>query len=415
MTSPRVAYVLRAFPRLSETFILHELLALKARGIPVRVFALERVDAPLMHPEAEQLLPEVTFVSAREPAPWRGRASVPQKQRRWAAAGRRIGKQLRAWGATHVHAHFAGPAATAAAFAAEEAGITFSFTAHAKDIFIDSLDWRWLAWLGAQAHAVVTVCDYNRRYLRRRMPRARVVRLYNGVDLVRWVARPSSNGGARASGRELNGAVPKPGPVVTVGRFVRKKGFDVLVEALAILRDRGTPLETVMIGDGAEHAAVKARARELRLGRLVRFPGALTHTQVMRIMRRASLVALPCIVDRDGNQDALPTVLLEASACGVPAVATRVAGVPEIVRDGVTGRVVAPGDAEALADALAYMMSSPRRRARMGAAARRRAESKFDQRRASHTLARLFAESSRFVSAATRIQESPLANRTAVL
>lgn len=404
MSTPRVAYVLRAFPRLSETFILHELLALRARGIPVRVFALKQADAPLMHAEAERLLPEVTFVSTRESVSWRGSSSVPAAQRRWAVAGRRIGKELRAWGATHVHAHFAGPAATAAAFAAEEAGITFSFTAHAKDIFVDSLDWKWLAWLGAQAHAVVTVCNYNRRYLRRRMPDARVVRLYNGVDLERWAARPARKA-----------AAPSIGPVVSVGRFVRKKGFDVLVEALGILRDRGTPLKAVMVGDGAEHAAVKARAKELKLGRWVRFPGALTQQQVMRIVRRASLVALPCIVDTDGNQDALPTVLLEASACGVPAVATRIAGVPEIVLDGVTGRVVAPGDADAFADALAYMMTSPRRRARMGAAARRRAESLFDQRRASHALARLFAESSRLSQPASRPQESTRAHRTAVL
>ncbi len=400
MSSPRVAYVLRAFPRLSETFILHELLALKARGVDVRVFAFERVDGERMHPDAALMLPEVTFVSAKEPAMWRGPAVVPAKQRRWAHAGRQIGLELKAWGATHVHAHFAGPAATAACFAAETAKITFSFTAHAKDIFVDSLDWKWLAWLGAKAHAVVTVCDYNRRFLRRNMPDARIVRIYNGVNLDRW-APPAR----RAA----------DGPVVTVGRFVRKKGFDILVEAIALLRDRGLAVKTVMVGDGAEFEAVQARAKELKLGRLVRFPGALTHPEVMKIMRKASMVALPCIVDTDGNQDALPTVLLEAAASGLPAVATRVAGVPEIVKDGVTGRVVAPGDAKAFADALADMMKSPRRRALMGTAARRRAERMFDQRRASHALVRLFAESCRSAQAPPRLQESPRAHRTAVL
>lgn len=400
MSSPRVAYVLRAFPRLSETFILHELLALKARGVDVRVFAFERVEGERMHPDAALMLPEVTFVSAKEPAMWRGPAVVPAKQRRWAHAGRQIGLELKAWGATHVHAHFAGPAATAACFAAETAKITFSFTAHAKDIFVDSLDWKWLAWLGAKAHAVVTVCDYNRRFLRRNMPDARIVRIYNGVNLDRW-APPAR----RAA----------DGPVVTVGRFVRKKGFDILVEALALLRDRGLAVKTVMVGDGAEFEAVQARAKELKLGRLVRFPGALTHPEVMKIMRKASMVALPCIVDTDGNQDALPTVLLEAAASGLPAVATRVAGVPEIVKDGVTGRVVAPGDAKAFADALADMMKSPRRRALMGTAARRRAERMFDQRRASHALVRLFAESCRSAQAPSRLQESPRAHRTAVL
>jgi len=400
MTSPRVAYVLRAFPRLSETFLLHEILALRARGVAVRVFAFERVQDELMHPEAERLLPEVTFLDATEVEDWRGPAIVPRKQRRWAAAGTRVGRELRAWGATHVHAHFAGPAATAACFAAREAGITFSFTAHAKDIFVESLDWNWLSWLGAQAHAVVTVCDYNRRFLRRRMPEARIVRLYNGVDLERWTP-PASR--------------PENGPVVTVGRFVRKKGFDVLVEALAILRDRGTPVRAIMIGDGHEHEAVQARARELRLGRLVRFPGALTQPEVQRVLRRAAAVALPCIVDTDGNQDALPTVLLEGAACGLPAVATRVAGVPEIVRDGETGRVVAPSDPVALAEALADVMRSARRRARMGRAARARAERLFDQRRASRTLARLFAESCRTTNASSRPSEHGDAPRAAVL
>ncbi len=400
MSHPRVAYVLRAFPRLSETFILHELLALKARGVDVRVFAFEQVDGERMHPDAAGMLPEVTFVSAKEPATWRGPAVVPVKQRRWAHAGRQIGLELKAWGATHVHAHFAGPAATAACFAAETAKITFSFTAHAKDIFVDSLDWKWLAWLGAKAHAVVTVCDYNRRFLRRNMPDARIVRIYNGVNLERW-APPAR----RAA----------DGPVVTVGRFVRKKGFDILVEAIALLRDRGLAVKTVMVGDGAEFEAVQARAKELKLGRLVRFPGALTHPEVMKVMRKASVVALPCIVDTDGNQDALPTVLLEAAASGLPAVATRIAGVPEIVKDGVTGRVVAPSDALAFADALADVMKSPRRRALMGTAARRRAERMFDQRRASHALARLFAESCRSAKNPSRLQESPRAHRTAVL
>jgi len=418
MSTPRVAYVLRAFPRLSETFILNELLALRALGIPVRVFALERVTGERMHPEAERMLPEVTFVEPRGLAQAGARAKhgpgwslVPAKQRAHADAGRRIGLELKAWRATHVHAHYAGPAATAAAFAARTAGIPFTFTAHAKDIFVDSLDWKWLAWLGAQAHAVVTVCDYNRRFLRRRMPGARVVRLYNGVDLERW--RPS-----HAAGR--NGAHPRAGvsdvgPIVTAGRFVQKKGFDVLVRAMAILRDRGTPLRAVLIGDGVERRPVQALARSLRLGRWVRFPGAVTHAHVMRAVRRAAIVALPCVVEEDGNQDALPTVLLEAAACGVPAVASRVAGVPEIVRDGVTGRLVEPGDAEALADAIASLMSSPHRRARMGAAARRRAESKFDRRRASLALARLFARSGIPARTPTRLQESPRAHRASVL
>jgi glycosyltransferase involved in cell wall biosynthesis len=233
------------------------------------------------------------------------------------------------------------------------------------------------------------------------MPDARIVRLYNGVDLERW----APVGAKRAV----------DGPVVTVGRFVRKKGFDILVEALAILRDRGTPVKAIMVGDGSELENVQARAKALKLGRLVRFPGALTQPQVQKVLLGASLVALPCIVDTDGNQDALPTVLLEGAAMGLPAVATRVAGVPEIIRDGETGRVVAPGDALALADAIAFLMKSSRRRTQMGVAARRHAERLFDQRRASQTLSRLFAESSVSSQRPPRSQESPRAHRTALL
>ena len=394
MNSPRVAYVLRAFPRWSETFILNEVLAQRALGTEVRVFALERVRDPWMQPEAARLLPEVTFVASAEPRRWNGPAAVPRNQRRWSLAGRAIAAELVAWGATHVHAHFAGPAAVAACFAAQAAGIPFSFTAHAKDIFVASLDWQWLRWLGERAHAVVAVCDYNRRFLRRRMPTARVVRIYNGVDLERWAPRMRH---ARAPSQR----------VVTAGRFVRKKGFHVLVESLAILRDRGRPLRAVLIGEGREREAIQARTRELKLGRVVRFPGALAQHQVSRHLAHASVVVLPCVVDADGNQDALPTVLLEASACGVPCIATRIAGVPEIVRDGITGRVVAPGDPVALADAIEQLTSSTRLRARMGVAARQHAEARFDEQRSSRALQRLFMESLRLPRA--RSADRPVA------
>ena len=380
MSAPRVAYVLRAFPRWSETFILNEVLAQRALGTAVRVFALERAESAWMQPEAERLLPEVTFVDAAKLRPWGGAPFVPRKHALWAAAGRAIASEVRAWGATHVHAHFAGPAAVAACFAADRAGVPFSFTAHAKDIFVDSLDWEWLALLGERAHAVVTVCDYNRRWLRDRMPGAHVVRIYNGVDLERWTPRK-------------RGAGVAPGPLVSVGRFVRKKGLHVLVRALGMLRDRGRPLRATLIGEGVERMALEALVRELKLARLVSFPGALEQREVRRRLARASAVVLPCIVDADGNQDALPTVLLEASACGVPCVASRIAGVPEIVRHNTTGLVVPPGDTAALADALAKLTASARLRVRMGSAARRHAEARFDERRASRALQRLFAGS----------------------
>lgn len=374
----RVGYVLRAFPRLSETFILNEILSLRAIGVDVRIAALEQVEGGRRHPEAERLMPEVTWLStgARRPRRRRGPLVPPGAEARWAAAGESWAPALRAWGVTHVHAHFAGPAATAAAFAAEAAGASYSFTAHAKDIFSERVNWEWVAPLGERAGAVVTVCDYNKRFLRRRMPGARIERIYNGVDPSFW--RPA--GRRRAAG-----------PVVAVGRLVRKKGFHVLLDAIARLRDRGMRVPVVIVGEGAERGSLERQALALGLGRLASFAGACTQDEVRAILRRASLVALPCVVDHDGNQDALPTVLLEAGACAVPAVATRVAGVPEIVLHGRTGLVVEPDDARALAAAIRRLTTAPALRTRLGASAREHVVRRFDPAAAARRLARLFA------------------------
>lgn len=390
----RIAYVLRAFPRLSETFILHEVLALRAMGIDVRLFAFDRADAGTIHPEAARLLPEVRFLAARPPR--RALAGVPRRLAAWQAAGTRLGPLLAREGVTHVHAHFAGPAAVAARAAAAAASIPYSFTAHAKDIFVDDLDWDWLAALGAQAAAVVTVCDYNRRYLRRRMPDARIVRIHNGVDLLRWRAR----------------RVATHGPVLAVGRLVRKKGFHVLLDSLAWLRDRGNPLRARIVGEGREEESLRAQLQALRLARWARFTGPRTTPQVQRLIARASMVVLPCVVDRDGNQDALPTVLLEASAAGVPVIASRLAGVPEIVLDGETGLLVEPGDSVGLARAMRRLQRDDRLRERMGAAAREHAERRFDQARAVRELIRVFAGC---LGGAPNRREVGDAHRTALL
>jgi len=217
----KVAYFLRAFPRLSETFILGEILSLRRLGADVRIVALERIDEPRRHPEAEALLPEVLFVPAslRPDAPTNGirlaeqppkaglSASLPAARRLAARphlngsarpgkgapihgkhechwqAGEWAAKALAGSGVAHLHAHFAGPAATMAAAASNASGLPFSFTAHAKDIFASSVDWRWIEVVARRASALVTVCDYNRRFLAKRLPGARIERIYNGVDL----------------------------------------------------------------------------------------------------------------------------------------------------------------------------------------------------------------------------------------
>lgn len=390
--APRVAYVLRTFPKLSETFILGEILALRRLGVDVRVFALERGREPRVHPAARRLLAGVTFVPARLD----GRAGDARAARRaHEAAGAWIGARLARLGVTHVHAHFAGPAAVAAAAAARRAGATYSFTAHAKDIFSRKVDWAWLRRAARGARAVVTVCAYNRRWLARRLPGARIEMIRNGVDLDRW--RPAA--GPRDRGH-----------VVAVGRLVPKKGFDLLVGAIARLAARGVRARLTVVGEGAERERLERLAREAGVARRVRFAGGLTEPRVRALVRRATVVALACRRTADGNQDALPTALLEAGACGVPCVSTRVAGVPEIIRDGRTGFVVAPDDEAALTRALGAVLSDAGLRARLGAAARERIERRFDRRRAAAALAGLFLEPRRGVET----REDARAHRAAV-
>ncbi len=245
----RVAYVLRAFPRLSETFILGEIMALKRRGLDVRVIAMEQIQGETLHPDAASLLPEVVFIPQRM-LPFRGSRGRRKTRAddlyntalaaaRWAAPG------LRDAGIQHLHAHFAGPAAYLASEASRATGIPFSFTAHAKDIFSDRVDWRRVRTMARRAKAVVTVCDYNRRYLSSRLPGAHIRRIYNGVNLDWW--QPGS-------------ASPRPGHVVAVGRLVPKKGFHVLIEAIGRLRLQGVPATATIIGDGPERPLIEASA-----------------------------------------------------------------------------------------------------------------------------------------------------------
>jgi len=371
MTPPiRLAYVLRAFPRLSETFILGEIQALLEAGADVRIYALERVTEPVRHPAAEALMSRVTWL----PAALRGEAlHVPARRDALPeAAGRWLAALLVRDGVDHVHAPFAGPAAAVAAVASRRAGVPFTFTAHAKDIFSRRVSWPRVRRIARAAACVVTVSDYNRRFLRRRLgPATPVVRLYNGVDLDAW--RP-----ARRPGRAAR--------ILAVGRLVHKKGFHVLVEAMARLAAWGVPGHATVIGDGVEREALVALARARGVTRRIRFAGARPAEDVRRAMRHATLVTLPCVVAADGNQDALPTVLIEAAACGLPVVSTRVAGVPEIVEHRTTGYVVAPGDAVALARAMRRLLERPDLGRRMGRRARARTEQRFDRRRAAHAL-----------------------------
>jgi glycosyltransferase involved in cell wall biosynthesis len=280
-------------------------------------------------------------------------------------------------GIAHLHAHFGTVSTSVARLAAALAGIGYSFTAHAKDIYFDYDEPQHLDIKIRDAAQVVTVSDYNVNHLREHFAEdaPKIRRIYNGLDLKRFDHSPPQ-AGAR--------------DILAVGRLVEKKGFHILIEAMRILLDRGREVSCRIVGHGEEHENLALQIRDSGLEDAVRLAGPLSQGSVVEAMRSAAVLACPCVVGGDGNRDGLPTVLLEAMALGLPCVATDVTGIPELVRDGETGLLVPEGDPEALADALGRILDDVDLRRELSRSARALIERDFDVERSAADLREVF-------------------------
>ena len=287
--------------------------------------------------------------------------------------------EVRRRGIEHLHAHFATSAATVGRLAARMARVPFSFTAHAKDIYHEAVRPDDLRRKLAEAAAVITVSDFNLAYLRDTYgpAAAGVRRVYNGLDLDRFPYREPRL---------------RPSRVVAVGRLVEKKGFDVLVDAAALLAERGVDFTVDIVGAGELEEPLRRQIDLLGLASRVRLLGPRPQAEMARAVAEAAAFAAPCVVGSDGNRDGLPTTLLEAMALGTPCVSTDVTGIPEVVRDGETGLVVPQNDAGALAAALERLLSDPELRLALATRARRRIEEDFDARRNGARLRQIVSE-----------------------
>jgi colanic acid/amylovoran biosynthesis glycosyltransferase len=380
-----IAYVLKMYPRLSETFVLNELLELERQGVELRIFSLKDPADDVAHEEVQLLRAPVTYVRWREvltvaraharvfshsPLAY-VRALVPALRRRrfssvkyFLKAGV-VADHVRREDIAHVHAHFASSAASVALDVHRLTGVPYSLTAHAKDIYRHELDLDYLRTKLDRARFAVTVSDYNREHLARLGARG-VVRIYNGIDLRRF----APNGVGRA----------EPALVLAVGRLVEKKGFDVLVRACGLLRADGVPFRCLIVGKGELARDLRELVSTLGLEQDVELAGALPREQLVELFSRASVLAAPCVIGSDGNRDGLPTVVTEAMALKVPVVATPVTGIPELVVDGRTGLLVAERDAKALAAAIRRLLEDPTTAGRLAEAGRERVERNFDLR-----------------------------------
>ena len=389
MPEPTIAYLLKMYPRFSETFVLAELLELERQGVRLHVFSLKKPNDGVFHADVARLRARVTYVPESvlldtKPYAAAHRETFRRNRRRYvralgAAAARRrsttwkhflragyLAPLLRRHGITHVHAHFASSPAAVALHLHRLTGVSYSFTAHAKDIYIDTID---QASLGAKlrsARFVVTVSDFNQRHLSELAGANGVIRIYNGVDLGRF----APNGVRRDD----------PPLVLAVGRLIEKKGLSDLVRACAVLRDRGVSFRCVIVGKGPLERELRRLARELKIDDRVELGGPQPREQLLELYRRASVFAAPCVVGSDGNRDGLPTVLVEAMALGVPVVSTDVTGIPELVENGSTGILVPQHAPAALADAIDRLLGDRSAASALAAAARTRVEREFDLR-----------------------------------
>ena len=368
------AYLFERFPSFTQTFCFREVLEMRRQGVECPIWSIRnpvgepRQDFPPELAGLATYLPESFEPQLESDVGFRRKArkAIGELCELWGGEGekRRIYEalwllpELRRLGVSHVHAHFAGTAARTAFWLKKLGGIHYSFTAHANDIFCDEPPAR-LGMLMREAEFVVTVSDFSVRFLAAQFPECagKIHRVYNGIHPDRF--RPSVPD------------TPRP-LILAVGRYIEKKGFADLITACRKLDGRA--FECVIVGEGALEGQLRALAAgDSRIA----ITGPKSEEEIVGLMARASVFALPCVEEGDGAKDNLPTVIMEAMAAAVPVISTPIAGVPEMVTDGVTGWLVPPRDPAALAARLAECLENPARAHEMGAAGRRACEEKF--------------------------------------
>ena len=387
-----VAVVVKGYPRLSETFIAQEILALERRGLQIVIVSLRRPTDRFTHPIHAEIrspvhyLPEYLHEAPRRVlGAWkevRRLSGYTRARRMWLAdlARDRTRNRVRRFGQAlvlaaelgrvgSIHAHFLHTPASVARYASAMLGIGWSFSAHAKDVWTTP-DWEKREKL-ADARFGVTCTRANLEHLAALAPSPDVVALvYHGLDRGRFPARVSER--PRRDGSDPS----SPVRILTVGRLVEKKGFDDLLAALASVSP--TLAWTLdVVGGGALDARLRQQAAALGIGERVRWHGSLPHDRVVERFAAADLFALASRVSADGDRDGLPNVLMEAQLLGAACIATRVSGTPELIEHEDNGLLVPPRDTAALAAALERAIVDPALRSRLADAGRRVVTTRF--------------------------------------
>jgi colanic acid/amylovoran biosynthesis glycosyltransferase len=354
------AYLFERFPSFGQTFCYREVAELARQGVTPPVFAIRKPkDEPLQDwdenivervhyvPEEKELLDDVRRASKKGKLTGEVIAALDEWGRRpdflrlYQAVY--IGLRLQKLGIRHVHAHFAGMAARTAFWIQRFFRISFSFTAHANDIFAPRNFEIGLDKLVDASQLIVTETNYAENFLRKRFPERaeRIHRIYNGLNLSRFRRTDFSSA---------------PPLIVAIGRLIAKKGFADLIRACRLLLEHGKSFRCEIIGEGPLEKELHGQIDKFDLQKCVEMPGAKPQHEVREHLAAASVFVLPSVVDPDGGMDNLPTVIMEAMAAGLPVISTAIGGIPEMVMENETGILVSPGNVDALAGAVEKVM-----------------------------------------------------------
>lgn len=397
----KVCYILKRFPRLSETFILNEIRALERLGLELLIVSLLPREEGLQHSAVSEVRATVYYL----PAEWLEmipRALKPHvavvavsPARYLKAAGKAlwlgvryahpvttlksfmravfVAAKCRQDNIRHLHAHFANTPTRVAYFVSILCDIPFSFTTHAKDLYLSSEDA--IRDRVTAAKFVLTCTKYNLDYVKGLVPAEhwhKVHLVYHGADLTAFSAYLRGDDPARQVSAD---AAPV---ILSVGRLVPKKGMRCLISACALLRDRGIPFRCKIVGTGPLRNDLQQQIHDLGLADRVALLGAMTHDDLVDVYGQATAFALVPQITENGDRDGIPNVLVEAMAAGLPVVSTSVSGIPELIEHGHTGLLVPPNDPQAAASSLELLLKDSDTRRHVSAAAQRQLQERFE-------------------------------------
>jgi glycosyltransferase involved in cell wall biosynthesis len=376
-----LAYVFERFPTFTQTFCVREVQELERQGLRPLIFSIRDtrdeepqhfdqslLDRVIFLPEEKELVKTVNELKEKNLLPQQIVLSLRQwgertdKMRVYEAAW--IGQRMRHEGVAHAHSHFAGIGARVSWWLKFAYDFTYSFTGHANDLFCRTGVDVDLSALMKGAAFVATVSDYTVNQLQQNHPGAqrKIKRVYNGLEISRFHG-------------QLEPLTPPL--LLSVGRLIEKKGFDELINACAILRDKKVDFRCEIIGDGPKEKSLQIQIESMGLCSHVQLVGPRPQDEIIRRLHATSVFVLACVTEKDGGKDNLPTVIMEAMAARIACVSTSVGGVPEMIEDGVTGWVVEERHPNDLAKKIAALLADPTQARVMGEAGYFRAQRLF--------------------------------------